>query len=131
MKVPHSKHFTGHRMKKNLTHLLTGWMQSLYQHILYGDAARGCPHRGNGPDARERDISHNRQRLGDLIEEASRRNPWGSQEVRAEKIVHDVSQGNPTARPWNLGSVSLSEGGKKDGSEEEGREEAGSQEEGR
>jgi hypothetical protein len=35
-----------------------------------------------------------------------------------------------SARPWNLGSVSLSEGGKNDGSEEEGREEAGSQEEG-
>ncbi|HWO45571.1 MAG TPA: hypothetical protein VNO87_08295 [Methylomirabilota bacterium] len=35
------------------------------------------------------------------------------------------------AKPWNLGSVSLSEGGKNDGSEEEGSEEAGSQEEGR
>jgi hypothetical protein len=32
------------------------------------------------------------------------------------------------AKPWNLGSVSLSEGGKNDGSEEEGSEEAGSQE---
>jgi hypothetical protein len=29
------------------------------------------------------------------------------------------------AKPWNLGSVSLSEGGKKDGSEEEGSQEAG------
>src|SRR5216683_4512044 len=40
-------------------------------------------------------------------------------------------KGIKPAKPWNLGSVSLSEGGKNDGSEEEGREEAGSQEEGR
>ena len=40
-------------------------------------------------------------------------------------------KGIKPAKPWNLGSVSLSEGGKKDGSEEEGRKEAGSQEEGR
>jgi hypothetical protein len=53
--------------------------------------------------------------------EASRRNPWGSQEVRAEKIVLTSHKGIQPARPWNLGSVSLSEGGKKDGSEEEGR----------
>jgi hypothetical protein len=39
-------------------------------------------------------------------------------------------KGIQPAKPWNLGSVSLSEGGKNDGSEEEGREEAGSQEEG-
>jgi len=30
--------------------------------------------------------------------EAPRRNPLGSQEVRAEEIVHDVSQGNPARR---------------------------------
>ena len=40
-------------------------------------------------------------------------------------------KGIQPAKPWNLGSVSLSEGGKENGSEEEGRKEAGSQEEGR
>ena len=44
---------------------------------MYGDAARGCHHRGNGPDARQCTISHNRQRLGDLVIGAPRRNPWG------------------------------------------------------
>jgi hypothetical protein len=39
-------------------------------------------------------------------------------------------KGFKPAKPWNLGSVSLSEGGKNDG-KEEGRQEAGSQEEGR
>jgi hypothetical protein len=34
------------------------------------------------------------------------------------------------AKPWNLGSVSLTKEVKNDGSEEEGRKEAGSQEEG-
>jgi hypothetical protein len=103
-------------------------MQSMYQHNLYGDAARGCHHRGDGPDASQRTISHNRRRHEDLDEEGSRRNPFGCLEVGAEKIVHDVTQGIKPAKPWNLGSVSLSEGGKNDGSEEEGSEEAGSQE---
>jgi len=44
---------------------------------LYGDAARGCHHRGNGPDARKRTISISRQRLGVLINEGPRRNRWG------------------------------------------------------
>ena len=66
----------------------------MYQHNLYGDAARGCHHRGDGPDASQRPISHNRRRHEDLIDEASRRSPFGCLEVGAEKIVHDVSQGN-------------------------------------
>jgi hypothetical protein len=68
--VPHSKHFTGHRTKKNLNDLLTWGMQSMYQHNLYGDAARGCFHRGDGPDASQRRISHNRRRHEVLNDEA-------------------------------------------------------------
>jgi len=48
-----------------------------YHNNLYGDAARGCHHRGNGPDARMRTIFVSRQRLGVLIKEGPRRNPWG------------------------------------------------------
>lgn len=48
-----------------------------YHNILYGDAARGCHHRGNGPDARKRTTFVSRQRLGVLINEGPRRNPWG------------------------------------------------------
>src|SRR6202171_6363108 len=44
---------------------------------LYGDATRGCHHRGDGPDASQRVISYNRQRLGVLVSEASRRYPRG------------------------------------------------------
>src|SRR6202022_1658686 len=42
------------------------------QHM-YGDATRGCHHRGDGPDASQRVISFNRQRVGVLVSEASRR----------------------------------------------------------
>src|SRR6266849_11212415 len=67
-----------------------------------------------------------------LIEEAPRRNPWGCIGRCVQKKSSMTShKGMHPAQPWNLGSVSLSEGGKNDGSEEEGREEAGSQEEGR
>src|SRR6266581_3202714 len=85
VKAPHSKHFTGHRTKKNLSDLLTKGMQSMYQHNLYGDAARGCHHRGDGPDACTRTISHDRQRLGDLSEEASWRHPWGCRGGRCNR----------------------------------------------
>ena len=89
-------------------------MQSLYQHILYGDAARGCPHRDNGPDARERDISHNRQRLGDLIRRGFATKPVGLHRRCVQKESSMTShKGIKPAKPWNLGSVSLSEGGKK------------------
>jgi hypothetical protein len=49
----------------------------MYQDNLYGDAARGCHHRGDGSDASQRTISHNRQRRGHLIDEATWRNPLG------------------------------------------------------
>lgn len=63
--------------EKNLRGALTckGFIE--YHNDLYGDAARGCHHRGNGPDARERTIFVIRQRLGVLINEGPRRNPWG------------------------------------------------------
>jgi|SRR5690348_4814690 len=48
-----------------------------YHNNLYGDAPRGCHHRGNGPDTRMRTIFVTRQRLGVLINEGPRRNPWG------------------------------------------------------
>jgi hypothetical protein len=48
-----------------------------YHNTLYGDAARGCFHRSNGPDARKRTTYVIRQRLGVLINEGPRRNPWG------------------------------------------------------
>ena len=44
---------------------------------LTGDAARGCHHRGDGPDASERVIANHRQRRGVLVSEALRRDPWG------------------------------------------------------
>jgi len=43
---------------------------------LYGVAARGCLHRGDGPDARQRTIATNRQRLGVLRDEDTRRYRW-------------------------------------------------------
>jgi len=103
----------------------------MYQHNLYGDAARGCHHRGDGPDASQRDISHNRQCLGDLIEEASRQNPLGyiggaCRRNRRRRFT----KGSSPPNQWNLGSESLAKEVKNDG-KEEGRQEAGSQEEGR
>src|SRR5689334_422971 len=46
-------------------------------HALCGDAARGCHHSGNGPDARKRTTSISRQCLGALIDEGPRQNRWG------------------------------------------------------
>src|SRR5579864_3714668 len=65
------------RAQKNLREGLTrvGFIE--YHNNLYGDAARGCHHRGNGPDTRMRTIFVSRQRLGVLIKEGPRRNPWG------------------------------------------------------
>jgi len=48
-----------------------------YHNTLYGDAARGCHHRGDGPDASQRVIANHRQRRGVLVSEAPRRDPWG------------------------------------------------------
>jgi hypothetical protein len=39
--------------EKNLSYPLTNAMHTMYQDNLYGDAPRGCHHRGNGPDASE------------------------------------------------------------------------------
>src|SRR5579864_5453931 len=54
---------------------VSGWIRVSQQP--YGDAARGCHHRGDGPDASQRTISHNRQRRGVLVIEDARRSPWG------------------------------------------------------
>ena len=67
VKVPHSRHFTGHLTKKNLSYPLTKVMHTMYQVDLYGDAARGRYHRGDGPDTLQRPISHNRQRREHLV----------------------------------------------------------------
>jgi len=46
--------------EKNLSYPLTNAMHTMYQDTLYGVSACGCHHRGNGPDASQRPISHNR-----------------------------------------------------------------------
>jgi hypothetical protein len=73
-----------------------------YHSTLYGDAARGCHHRGDGPGTRKASI-----RLTANVSESS--SMRGSRRNQMERI----------------GSTSLGEGGKHHGSEEEGREEAG------
>ena len=84
-----------------------------YHNTLYGDATRGCHHRGNGPDARKRTIFDIRQRLGVLIIEDPRRSPWGCRggTCRSESCPRLTTTWNPPNR-WNLfGSISLGEGG--------------------
>src|ERR1700730_2707173 len=66
--------------EKNLTNPLDVRVSVRYENNLYGDATRGCHHRGNGSDACAQPISHNRQRHGALINEATRRSPWGYRE---------------------------------------------------
>jgi hypothetical protein len=68
--------FHNRRGKKSSRGIDVSWVHRV-SNTLYGDAARGCHHRGNGPDARERTISNSRQRLGVLFIEGPRRNPWG------------------------------------------------------
>ena len=55
------------RLAKNISREpLTGEGSFRYHNALYGDAARGCHHRGDGPDASQRVITNHRQRLGVL-----------------------------------------------------------------
>src|SRR5437762_3510767 len=63
--------------EKNLSYPLTNAMHTMYQDSLDGVSARDCHHRGNGPDASQRSISHSRQCREVLLVEVSRRNPWG------------------------------------------------------
>jgi hypothetical protein len=42
---------------------------------MYGDAARGCHHRGDGPDSSQRTISDQPPTSRRLVSEAARRNP--------------------------------------------------------
>jgi hypothetical protein len=74
-----------------------------YHNTLYGDAARGCLHRGNGPDARNATIFDDRQRLGILIDEGPWRNPWGYRggTCRRDPVHVSPPHGNPPNR-WNL-----------------------------
>jgi hypothetical protein len=70
-----------------------------YHNNLYGDAARGCHHRGDGPDASKPSISFNRQRLGVLVSEASRRDPWGpSGPYQLEKEVTQMAAKKKAAK---------------------------------
>src|SRR5205807_7182910 len=39
--MPHARHFSGRRTKKNLSYPLTNVMHTMYLVTLYGDAARG------------------------------------------------------------------------------------------
>ena len=68
---------------------------------LYGDAARGCHHRGNGPDACERTISHRHQCLGILIDEGPQRNPWGYRGGTCRRVVDYVSPAWNSRNRWN------------------------------
>jgi len=69
---------------------------------LYGDAARGCLHRGNGPDARKATIFDNRQRLGILIYEGPWRSPWGYRGGACRRNPSSrLTTWNPPNR-WNL-----------------------------
>jgi hypothetical protein len=102
-----------------------------YHNNLYGDAARGCHHRGNGPDARMRTIFVSRQRLGALIEEGPRRNPWGYRggACRSDP-VHVTSPEWIPPNQWNRSGPYLQEKEvNQHGCQEEGREEASCQEE--
>jgi hypothetical protein len=59
--------FSGRPLEKMLDEVLT-WVGAFeYHNNLYGDADRGCHHRGDGPDASQRTISNNRQRRGVLF----------------------------------------------------------------
>jgi hypothetical protein len=107
-------------------------MHTMYQDNLYGDAARGCHHRGDGPDARQLPISHNRQRRERLVSKASRRTRGVAEVVRARHDADRVSAKKPddqTNEP--IGSSSPEKEVNNHGCKEEGREEAGCQEEGR
>src|SRR5713101_5637579 len=44
--------------EKNLSYPLTNAIHTMYVDTLYGVSACGCHHRGNGPDASQRPISH-------------------------------------------------------------------------
>jgi hypothetical protein len=82
--------------QKNISRTIdvSGFIQ-VSQH-LYGDAARGCHHRGDGPDASQRVISNNRQRLGVLVIEGFAAIPVGSMEPR----VRITGEGGYA--PWQL-----------------------------
>ena len=81
-----------------------------YHNTLYGDATRGCHHRGNGPDARKRTIFDIRRRLGLLIHEDPRRSPWGCRggTCRSESCQRLTTTWNPPNR-WNLSGPYLQE----------------------
>src|SRR5689334_2756445 len=70
------KTFHNPHSKKSSRHIDVSGVDRV-SNALYGDAARGCHHSDNGPDARKRTISINRQRLGVLNEEGPWRNRWG------------------------------------------------------
>jgi len=82
--------------QKNISRTIdvSGFIQ-VSQHV-YGDAARGCHHRGDGPDASQRVISNNRQRLGVLVIEGFAAIPVGSMEPR----VRITGEGGYA--PWQL-----------------------------
>ncbi|HEV2027080.1 MAG TPA: hypothetical protein VGS16_00940 [Candidatus Dormibacteraeota bacterium] len=62
-----------------------------YHNTLHGTVARGCHHRGDGPDASQHVISNNRQRLGVLVIEGSRRNLWGQWTLGPYHLEKEVS----------------------------------------
>jgi len=77
--------------EKNLSYPLTNAMHTMYQDTLYGAAARGCHHRGDGPDASQRPISHSRQRREDHLIGSCGDTHGVAEEASAEKDVDRVS----------------------------------------
>jgi hypothetical protein len=112
-----TKNFNNALQKKSARGIDVSGVHRVSQH-LYGDAARGCLHRGNGPDATEWTISSHRQRLGILINEGVRGEARGvAEEVRVGVILTTSNHHMEPAKPMEpIGSISLGEGGTENGS---------------
>ena len=83
--------FDGMSRKKNLSYPLTNAMHTMYQDSLYGVSARDCHHRGNGPDASQRPISHSRQRRAVLVMRSCGETHGVAEEVGAGQVIDRVS----------------------------------------
>src|SRR2546429_8911291 len=74
-------------VKKNLSYPLTNAMHTMYQDTLYGVSARDCHHRGNGPDASQRPISHSRQCREGFFARSCGETRGVAGEVRAGQVI--------------------------------------------
>jgi hypothetical protein len=84
---------------------------------LYGDAARGCLHSGNGPDARKRTISKTAYVSESLSVRVRGETDGVAEEVRVGAILTTSSHRMEPTKPMEpIGSTSLGEGGTANGS---------------